>query len=475
MSKARILVVEDSFIVAYHLQTTLESEGYEVLGKCDSGESAIEFVESSRPDLVLMDIMLTGKMDGIETSAILKSKYNVPVIYITALTDKDTIERAKITEPYGYLTKPFEDREIFTVIEMALYKHRIESKLKESEEKYFSTVNSISDAVITIDRDYCVTYMNPTAIALTQCTLNEAMGKPVTEILKLRNVVTQETFVNPIQCSLYTGNSNAMPDDLVLIGKNQVEAPIGESSLSPLLDSRGSFVGLIIVFKDLTEKAEHEKIVREMDIQRRAAMIEGQEKERARIAKDLHDGLGQMLNAIKMNASLIVTDPNDAANLSRLLDEAIQESVRISENLLPAKLRDFDLATCLKSLCTQVSRSVNSNVSFFNVGTHSAMGQSQKVNFYRIAQEAVNNSIKHAKAGSITVQLSEANDTVRLSVEDDGGGLSSQMIARQNGLINMRDRAEIMGGKLTIESDPKRGTIVIVEVPTDKLLINAEV
>src|SRR5258706_500654 len=98
MSTARILIVEDSFIVAYHLQTTLESEGHIVVGKCDSGEKAIELAETLHPDLVLMDIMINGKMDGIATAFFLKKQYNIPIVYITALTDKDTISRAKITE-----------------------------------------------------------------------------------------------------------------------------------------------------------------------------------------------------------------------------------------------------------------------------------------------------------------------------------------------------------------------------------------
>ncbi|HCW09187.1 MAG TPA: hypothetical protein DGG95_17660, partial [Cytophagales bacterium] len=186
MSKGKIFIVEDSFIVSYHLQTTLESDGYMVIGMCDSGEAAIQSIEKNRPDLVLMDIMLAGKMDGIETAAIIKFRFNIPVIYITALTDKDTIDRAKITEPYGYLTKPFEDREIFTVIGMALYKHRIELKLKESEEKYFSTVNSISDAVVSIDKDFKVLYVNPSASALTGWGLEDAIGKPITTVLSLR-------------------------------------------------------------------------------------------------------------------------------------------------------------------------------------------------------------------------------------------------------------------------------------------------
>jgi PAS domain S-box len=478
MLKAGILIVEDSFIVAYHLQTTLEGEGYSVLDKCDSGEAAIEFISKKKPDLVLMDIMLAGVMDGIETAAIIKSKFNVPVIYITALTDKDTIGRAKITEPYGYLTKPFEDREIFTVIEMALYKHDIESQLKQSEEKYFSTVNSISDAVVTIDRDYCITFMNPTAIAMTQWTLNDAMGKPVMDILNLRNDVTQEVSINPMQCSLNMGNFNRMPDDLVLIGRTRQEAPIGESSLSPLLDNKGNFVGLIIVFKDMTEKIEHELLLRQLERSRMAAMIQGQEKERGRIAKDLHDGLGQMLNAIKMNIKMIVRENEAANNLSRLLDEAIQESVRISENLLPSKLKDFDLSVCLRSLCNNIGKSTQSQIVFDAHGQDFGMTQSKKVNFYRIAQEAVNNAIKHAQAQTVSVQLTESCDSIRLSIEDDGKGFTENRtsdVSGQNGLINMRDRAEIMGGKFTIESDRKRGTMVIVEVPAANLVENGEV
>lgn len=478
MSKAGILIVEDSFIVAYHLQATLESEGYVVLNKCDSGESALQFMQSALPDLVLMDIMLNGEMDGIEAATVIRAKYNVPVIYITALTDKDTINRAKITEPYGYVTKPFEDREIFTVIEMALYKHDIESRLRQSEEKYFSTVNSISDAVVAIDRGYRISYMNPSAGTMTQWKVEDAIGKPIMEVINLRNEATHEIDVNPVQCMIGVGNLNQMPDDLVLISRGGNEVPIGESSLSPLLDNKGNFVGLIIVFKNLTEKRDHENLVHELERSRVTALIEGQEKERARIAKDLHDGLGQMLNAIKMSVKAGVKDKNEIADLAGLLDEAIQESIRISENLLPSKLKDFDLAVCLRSLCNNIARTTGTQISFDAHGSSIEISQSQKVNFYRIAQEAINNAIKHAEATCISVQLYEGNDVMRMSIEDDGSGIRYHKFDSpngHNGLINMRDRAEILGGKLTIESDHLRGTMVIVEVDTDKLEINEKV
>jgi PAS domain S-box-containing protein len=476
-TKAKILIVEDSFIVAVHLQTTLENEGYEVFAKFDSGEAALEFIEKNKPDLILMDIMLTGKLDGIETAGIIKEKFRLPVIYITALTDKDTIQRAKITEPYGYLTKPFEDREIFTVIEMALYKYRIESALRQSEEKYFSTVSSISDAVVVIDRDFKITFINPSACAMVHWVSSEAVGVLVQEVILLKDATTGEFPVNPVQCLLGSVSLSAMPDNLMLVGRNGVERPIGESSLSPLLDSRENFAGLILIFNDLTERREHEMLLRDLERQKMASLIEGQERERSRIARDLHDGLGQMLNAIKMNANVITQNHSDAANLYRLIDEAIQESIRISENLLPAKLKDFDLGTCLRSLCNQLGKAAGGiQIGFVNSSQLSVTNQFQKINLYRIAQEAINNAIKHASATSVTVQLSEDLENLRLTIEDDGKGLISQKeldLYKNNGLVNMRDRAEIMGGRLTIESDENRGTIVIAEIPMTKTLAYA--
>lgn len=472
MPKANILIVEDSFIVSYHLKATLENEDYQVVDVCDSGEQALEVVAQKKPDLVLMDIMLNGKMDGVEAASIIREAHHLPVIYITALTDKETIGRAKITEPFGYLTKPFEDREIFTVIEMALYKHRIESKLRESEQKYFSTVNSINDCVIAIDRECRITFMNASALNYQEGALQDFLGKEITNVIQLSSEETGEVNINPVQCMLGVGNMNSLPDYLLLTGKHGRQTPIGESSLSPLLDERGDMKGMIIVFKDITDKVLNRKLTLDLERQKLAALIEGQETERVRIAKDLHDGLGQMLNAIKMNVSMITSSPSEGENLSALLDEAIQESVRISENLVPSKLRDFDLQTCLRSLCNQVKNQTGSNVTFIGEQLSTKVAQSQKVNLYRITQEAISNSIKHAQPKSITVQLSEIENVLQLTVEDDGHGFFPEMVkgaSGHHGLVNMRERTEIMGGIFGLETDPKRGTLISIQIPTPNL------
>jgi two-component system sensor histidine kinase UhpB len=467
MKKARILIVEDSLIVAYHLKKTLEVEGYSVLGIESTGEAALLAIPRQSPDLVMMDIMLAGKMDGVETAMQIRSKHHIAVVFLTALSDKDTIQRAKITEPFGYVTKPFEDREIFTVIEMALYKHGIEMRLRQSEEKYLSTVRAISDAVVTVDQNFIISYSNPSALLLLGTTLDTVQGQYVFDVIRFKDLSTGDFPVNPFQVVYNTHPTNSLPANLSLIAADGTEIPI-EGSISPVIDSKEIITGLLIIFKDISQKLLHEKLIKDFDKRHVAAILEGQEQERSRIAKDLHDGLGQMLTALKMNIRLTQIDEKHVASLYRLIDEAIQESIRISENILPAKLRDFDLATCLKSLCNGINTASEIPVSFESLGQPIGIEQNQKVNLYRITQEAVNNAIKHSQAELISVQLNEDENFIQLTIEDDGRGFSPGTSFDQSihhGLANMRERAEIMGGSLTIESDENRGTLIIVEVP----------
>jgi adenylate cyclase len=128
--KGKILVAEDETIIALDIKTTLEKIGYKVLAVATSGEKVIEYVKKEKPDLILMDISLSGKMDGIDAARIVTTEYLVPVVYLTALADDETLERARITEPFGYILKPFDERILHTTIEIALYKHKVDSELK---------------------------------------------------------------------------------------------------------------------------------------------------------------------------------------------------------------------------------------------------------------------------------------------------------------------------------------------------------
>ena len=143
MPDTSIILVEDEIIVAADVKNRLENMGYSVLGIFDNGEEAIQKAGELKPNLVLMDIVLKGEMDGIDAAQNIRELYDIPIIYLTAYSDEKTLERAKVTEPFGYVLKPFEDREIQSAIEMAIYKHQMEKKLKESEEKYRKLVEKV--------------------------------------------------------------------------------------------------------------------------------------------------------------------------------------------------------------------------------------------------------------------------------------------------------------------------------------------
>lgn len=137
-----VLIVEDESIVAKDIQRRLETLGYTVSAIVASGENAVEKARDN-PDVVLMDIVLKGDMDGIKAAEIIRSQFSIPVIYMTSYADDKTLERAKVTEPYGYILKPFEDRELHTIIEIALHKHEMEKKVRESEQWLSTTLKSI--------------------------------------------------------------------------------------------------------------------------------------------------------------------------------------------------------------------------------------------------------------------------------------------------------------------------------------------
>lgn len=165
MTRTRILVVEDESIVALDIQERLESLGYEVPATVGSGEKAVDQAGMLRPDLVLMDIQLQGRMDGVEAARQIRQRFDIPVIYLTANADHPTVQRAKVTEPFGYVIKPFEERELHTNIEVALYRHQAERKLKESEERY-RFLAELSPEAIIVQSDDRIVYANPAAARL---------------------------------------------------------------------------------------------------------------------------------------------------------------------------------------------------------------------------------------------------------------------------------------------------------------------
>ncbi len=142
MGKSNVLVVEDEAIVSKDIQHSLKKLGYNVVGAASTGEKAIELALELKPDIVLMDIMLKGELTGIDAAEEIRATANIPVIYLTAYADEGTLSRAKVTEPYGYIIKPFKEIDIHTSIEMAIYKHQKESEVRKERDFLYSIVEN---------------------------------------------------------------------------------------------------------------------------------------------------------------------------------------------------------------------------------------------------------------------------------------------------------------------------------------------
>ena len=250
MAGEKVLIVEDEGIVARETEYRLKDLGYNICGLAASGAEAIKKADKARPDVVLMDIMLKGEMDGIEAAEQIHSKFSIPVVYVTAHADETTLQRAKRTEPMGYLLKPFNERELHAAIEIALYKHTTEKTLKDREQLLGTTLKSIGDAVIVTDTSGTVTFMNPGAELLTRWKLKEALGKPVSQVFSVVSESTRTLAQHPVM--------RALAESVVTTARNHILTSRGgrdipvEGTATPIIDDAGNVHGAVLVFRDAT-------------------------------------------------------------------------------------------------------------------------------------------------------------------------------------------------------------------------------
>ena len=253
-----ILIVEDESIVARDIQECLLSFGYKVTGVVSSGEEAIKAVTAERPDLVLMDIVLNGNVDGIDAAHEIRTRFGVPVVYLTAYADDKTLERAKVTEPFGYIVKPFDERELHSTVEIALYKAKSEKKLKESEIWFSTTLKSLGDGVIATDPEGEVVFLNHAAEGITGWRQQDAVGRSMHEIFHIINEHTRQRVENPVAKVLHEGRVVGLANHTILITRQGTEVPIDDSA-APIRDDKGNLLGIVMVFREIIKRKKAEK------------------------------------------------------------------------------------------------------------------------------------------------------------------------------------------------------------------------
>jgi len=248
MPAHRILIVEDEVVVAMELQENLVRLGYQVDGIVAYGEEAIRAAGELRPDLVLMDIKLAGKVDGVEAAANIYSNYNIPIIFLTAHSDEGTLQRAKLSEPFGYLVKPFSEAELRTTIEVSLHKHGQERKTREASRWFSRTLNVVDGAVIVTDENGTVRDMNPLAETLTEWNREEAKGREISDVYVLKIADTGK-IIEHLALTMCRDNAPLSSFRCVLITRYRTEIPITMSIL-PIEDVDGQLSAVIFAFEE---------------------------------------------------------------------------------------------------------------------------------------------------------------------------------------------------------------------------------
>ena len=424
MADAKILVVEDENIVAKDIENSLKSLGYAVSAVVSSGEEAVKRAEDTHPDLVLMDIVLRGEMDGVQAAEQIYDQLNIPVVYLTAYADEKTLQRAKMTEPFGYIIKPFEERELRSTIEMALFKSKTESKLRKSEESLATTLKSIRDAVITTDMKGLVTFMNPVAEALTGWKQEDALGKDSREVFNIVNEKTGASIENPATKAIREDAIVEFEHNTLLIAKDGTETPILDSA-APLRDHKGNITGAALVFRDITKHKKAEEVLI------RSEKFEALEEMAAGVAHDFNN----LLAIILLNAHLLEKG---------LKPYKVEEFKKSLERIMQASYEGGETVRKLQYLTEgEVSR-----------------GNFARVDLNEVARQAIASTSPRwkdeAEAKGATIRIKEELGKLPLAL-----GSAPQLTSVLTHLIFNAVEAMPEGGDITVRTEAKENEVLL--------------
>lgn len=252
----KILIVEDESIIALDIKHALELKGFDIVGITATGIDSLRLIEENKPDIILMDIMLEGDVDGITAAEVIKNRHDIPIIYLTAHSDENTLNRAKGTEPYGYILKPVNENEMYSTIVTALYKHELEMKLKQSEIRYRTLFENAQNGVIILQplqdgSDFTLIDMNKAAVRIDRINREECIGKRLTEMFA---GIQESGLFDVIQRVYRTGEPEHHPASWY---RDARISGWRESYVYTLPTDE-----IILIYNDITEKKETEDALR---------------------------------------------------------------------------------------------------------------------------------------------------------------------------------------------------------------------
>jgi PAS domain S-box-containing protein len=372
---ARIMIVEDERIVAMDLAQTLGELGYDVAGMATRGEEAIELARRLSPQLILMDVRLAGEIDGITAAQAIRHERDVPVVYLTAHSDSETLRRAARSDASAYLVKPFKSPELRCVIEIALHKHAMDVRLRENEQWLATTLQSLTEAVIATDVSGHVRLLNVAAEQLTGWSRSEAAQRTIEEVLAIVDERSGTPLENPVRTALKLRTPVAIIEGSALISRGGGTVSVEESA-APIVDTYGRLLGSVLVVRDVTERREQlqqiQKLNAELEqrVAERTAALEAANQELEAFSYSVAHDLRAPLRGIDSFSQLLLErysqrlDGEGLAYLNRVRAAVARMSQLIDALLSLAQIGrrhfqplDFDFSQLVRAVAAEVAAS----------------------------------------------------------------------------------------------------------------------
>lgn len=494
-TKRRILIVEDQRLIAADIESTLRRMGYEIVGNVAEGEEAIGVATEKRPDLVLMDIRLRGPMDGVQAAASIRELVDIPVVYLTAYADEETIVRARRTSPYGYLVKPFNDRELRAAVEIAISKHETDRELVEERtkrraaEEFKLLVECVKDySICLLDPTGRVASWNEGATRIEGYTEEEARGEPFSVFYPKEAIVAGEP-----QALLARAARDGRAESEGWRTRKDGSRYWANVVITAIRGERGELHGFGRITRDLTERKKMEEDLRDA-VRARDEFLQIASHELKTPLTPLQLQLDVLARALEASGvrNDRLTEKLDVAirqtnRLERLVESLLEVS-RITAGRLALEVERFDLAELVRGAILRFRPEATRAGSHVAVQTDETIpGRWDRTRVDQILSNLLSNAVKYGKGKPIEVEAHRMNGTALVSVTDHGMGIDEEALSRifgrferavslrhfgglGLGLFVARQLAEAHGGTLVAQSQPRAGSTFTLVLPIETVL-----
>jgi two-component system, cell cycle sensor histidine kinase and response regulator CckA len=437
----RILVVDDEDIIRKTIIEQLKSVGCEVAASVGTAEDALIKAKELRPDLVLMDIVMPGEADGISCAEEIRLRYDIPVIFLTGYSDQQFLERAKITEPYGYILKPFDDRDLRSAVEMALYKHAMERRIRVSEEKYRTLVETANECIITLDSNGVFLFMNSAAAGLLNGCPAHFIGKTVFDVFPQHIAVMIINYVDRVIGGVV---GCVAEEEIEISGKRGWYRLNVQPFKGPKNDSRAVLVMAYDITPNKTAELELAESCRKLKEAQEQLVLTGKMNAMGLLAAGVSHELNQPLTGIRGFAQAALEETGKDNRISDNLVTIIQQCNRM-ENIIdgvqsfarksPLTIERVNVNHVIEEMLGMMrSRLCAHNIKLFfspAAGLPDVMGNANQlqqvfINLLANAADAIE-SCKRSSGGTITIaSMVNGDGNMEIRFNDDGCGISKE-------------------------------------------------